>query len=151
MSVKINNQGPMGVCHYCAKTTYSQGSHPAIADAFCTGTRDHVTPRRLACVDATVTDNYVHACFGCNQIKADHPYEVFVFWLKTAPQGSWRARNDSFKDFIFALTMAGFRSAMALAIVDRRKGETRTLPRAANGRFTVRSLRAHQRAERARA
>lgn len=150
MSVKVSKLDPMGRCHYCNRVTYPPGSHPAIYDPNCMGTRDHVNPRRLACVEDQLKEEVVHACHECNSIKGDSPYDVFVFWMQHRDKlAGKKMRNDEFRDFIFALTLTGFHAAYNMAVHERCRHDP--APRGAGGRFTVRSLRAHQRAERARA
>jgi hypothetical protein len=108
---------PPGTCTYCGCRTFSANSAEGRAQPMRVSTRDHIEPQVLGLHTATPA-NIVIACCGCNVIKAHYPAEVFRYFLKHH-YGTPKFTGVEFRRFIYALTMAGFVAARAVAINDR--------------------------------
>ena len=65
--------GDRNICHYCRKPLTDKNR-----------TRDHKTPRKLG---GSGRQNYVWACFKCNNEKADIPYDIFIERKRWKPLG----------------------------------------------------------------
>jgi hypothetical protein len=106
-------------CYYCGRLTLADKK------AGCAmRTRDHTTPNSLG------GKRVVICCEGCNHIKAATPYKVFMFFIAeykhefaTMSIDTREALRKKYSVFVHDLTLAGFTSARALAINEKKKSE----------------------------
>lgn len=106
-----------GKCLYCKTPIYPRGSASAIADPECISTRDHYTPISITSGAELQEDRIVLACQRCNNLKASTPPEIFEFFVaQTDMRKPKSALIKEYRRFCYLLTVAGFRSAKALAV-----------------------------------
>lgn len=110
-----------GRCCYCRRLMFPAGSPEVRADPDCQQTRDHVIPRSLDRVRLDVAKNIGPSCHGCNQLKGDAPAEVLMWFLRQPrPEGGSKdTLRREFRQFCFALTLAGFKAARRDALSRR--------------------------------
>jgi len=102
-----------GRCWYCDAPVFPGGSAEALRDADCASTRDHVNPQRLKeWLGPDGTRRTVQCCAWCNGVKGHQPAEIYLYWLRHHGRtGTRREATARFNNFVFALTLAGFRAA----------------------------------------
>ena len=103
-------------CHYCGREVFRPGSPEQKANRHVTRTLDHMRPFCAGGKDRA--ENRVICCAGCNSMKADAPYDVFLFYVRATPQEE-RTRAG-FRLFLHDVALAGFRAVYAVTTRDKR-------------------------------
>lgn len=131
----------VGDCAYCGRKMYS-AHHPAtLSDPNVARTRDHKIPVMMGDM-ALKRGNIEYVCRACNEIKANHPYDIFAFYMRNArPLPLARARL-AMNQFVYNLARVGLvvckQDAMARRGVPYEPFKHIEPPR---GKFTKRDLR----------
>lgn len=105
----------MSKCHYCTREVYPTGHLNVIADPGRLITCDHRVPKTLL-KRQQIQDplNHLIACARCNGMKADTPYEVFMYYIEMT--GKIGLSNASmYRKFVFNLTLRGLGAEKAHA------------------------------------
>ena len=149
-------------CHYCAREVFEAGSVGAEEYPRQLRTRDHVNSSSSG-KKIDHQSNIVVACFECNTLKADTPYEVFTYYLRQVGVRHGLSNQKAYRKFCYDLMRAGFAAAFALINYRNKleKGDdapqmsrrrraaldapaitaSRPAPRDSRGRYTLRDLR----------
>lgn len=107
-----------GKCYYCARPIYSSGSSGWINDPSSRATRDHHTPFSITTNAALETSRIVAACQRCNNLKGDTAPKIFEYFIRQTNISQSAAKlQKEYRRFCYLLTVAGFRSAKAIAFV----------------------------------
>jgi hypothetical protein len=107
-----------GHCRYCGVATFPFGSPEALADPYCAATRDHKIPQAFG----GKQEGTVLACHGCNNARADAPYEVFSYFMRQEGYDlRVKERRQRFRQFRTLLEIVGFETAKRSALKARRR------------------------------
>lgn len=98
-------------CHYCDRKVYPSTSPEVMANSHCMRTHDHVDPEPSG---RRSQSKIVTACHGCNNLRGDTPYEIFLFFRKTYKSTSVLADRTFYRKFCFDLMRTGFIAAKSL-------------------------------------